>query len=114
MNKDIYSRILSTLALSADKFSPDNSSLPEELKEDFEAIIEDCDIATWKSNVDGRVKSVDDLLLAINASIKENDKQRCVESVAMLRCAFSDIASAFSNATDSMEKLAVSIRDDRN
>ena len=42
---------------------------------------------------------------------QENDKQKCIESIAMRRCAISDIASAFSNAMDSMEKLIVTMRD---
>ena len=112
MNKDIYHSLMEMLLSSVEKFSPSNKSLAEELQEDFETIIEDCDITEWKANIDGSVKGVNDLIFDLTSSIKENDRQKCIESIAMLRCAIADIASAFSNAMDSMENLVVTVRDE--
>lgn len=102
------------LVMSAEKFSADNVSIAETIKEDFDAIVEGCDMGAWSVNVDGDTKGVDELLFDISESIKENDRQRCVESIAVLRCAIADMASAYSNAMDSMESLVVAIRDEEN
>ena len=46
-----------------------------------------------------------------NNVYKEKDKQKCIESIAMIRASIMDIESAFSNAADSLEKIIVTIRD---
>ncbi|WP_298451603.1 hypothetical protein [uncultured Marinobacter sp.] len=113
MNKDLYSEILKALVLAAEKFPAGNGDVSEEIKEDFETIIDECDISRWRVNVDGCTKGVGNILSDLDVSIKEGDRQKCVESIAMLRCAIADIASAFSNAMDSMEGLVVTIRDEK-
>lgn len=57
MNKDIYLSLLQMLLLSVNKFSPGNEVLAEEIKEDFETIIESINISDWKANIDGDVKT---------------------------------------------------------
>ncbi len=111
MNISIYPEMLLQLERSSKQFLGDDQALNDELKEDFETIIDEIDINTWKENIDGVVKDAAQLLLELSQAIEHKDRQKCIESIAMLRIPISNIESAFSNAKDSMEKLVVSIRD---
>lgn len=112
MNEHTYRKILDRLILSANIFLAEGSNVSNEVSEGFTTIIEDSDISMWKSNVDGQIKTVSDLLFELDTAINKKDRQRCIELISILRCANADIASAFSNATDSLENLVVSIRNE--
>lgn len=112
MNVHLYSEILEQLKISVDKFVVDDTNLTDEIQEDIMEIINVVDISDWKSNIDGTVKTVSQLLVDLDSANKNNDRQRCIGTIAMLRCAISDIESAFSNSKDSMEKLIITIRED--
>ena len=108
---NLYRQMLNGLQLAASTFLPGEQDVSDELKDDFETILEVHDISTWRSNIDGRMKSVPDLIVELQESIADGDKQKCIESVAMLRGAIADLEGAFSNAKDSMERLIVQVRD---
>ncbi|ROT98919.1 hypothetical protein EB809_12770 [Marinobacter sp. R17] len=111
MDRLFYSDLLRELVAVAENFSIDDS-LREEVEEDFSSIEEVIDICGRRLNVDGVVKNVPEILKELAQANREGDRQKCLNSIAMLRCAIADIASAFSNAMDSMENLVVAIRDD--
>lgn len=110
-NNDLFISISNRLTESANTFLIEKDEISGNISEDFSTIIDDHDISAWKSNIDGEVKGVDDLISELDIALKTKDRQKCIESIAMLRCAIADAASAFSNAMDSMEELVVSIRD---
>ena len=93
-------------------FSENHTEISDEIQEDFDEINQTIDIISLVRNVDGAEKDISQLLSELRDANKANDKQKCIESIAMLRCFISDVESAFSNAMDSMEKLVVTIRDD--
>lgn len=111
MDTILYSDILSELAVAADKFSI-SSEISEDIEEDFSTIREVVDISSWSQNVDGVVKDVPQILKELAQANEKGDRQKCINSIAMLRCAISDIESAFSNAMDSMENIIAAIKDD--
>ncbi|MBK1887459.1 hypothetical protein [Marinobacter sp. DY40_1A1] len=112
MNKDIYLKLSASLMLAVKKFLIGNNEIYQEIKEDFETIVAECDISAWCANIDGTTKNVGHIIADLDDAIKEGDRPKCVESIAILRCAIADINSAYSNAIDSMEDLVVSIRNE--
>ena len=113
MNTNLYLEILEQLKSSAVQFSNNPQELSDEILEDLSEVINVIDITVLKVNIDGEVKDVSQLLMELKNANKSNDKQKCIESIAMLRCIIADIESAFSNTMDSMEGLIVSIRDNK-
>ena len=111
MDIKVYSTILREIEDSAEIFNGVSLEIKEELREDFEEIVESIDINEWKGNIDGTEKDLSVLLDELRNANGSGDRQRCIESIAMIRGAVSDLESAFSNAVDSMEKLIVAIRD---
>lgn len=111
MDAYLYAGILKELKISAEKFLVDNQDVSNEIEDDFCNIISVVDISTWKKNIDGVTKDVPQILEDLALANKCDDRARCLNSIAMLRCAIADIESAYSNAMDSMEILISSIRD---
>ena len=111
MNVEFYSKLLQELKTSVVYFLKDGTNLSNEVEEDISSIIETVDITSWTNNIDGVVKNSFQLLTELKESNEEHDRQKCIESIAMLRVAIADIENAFSNTKDSMENLIVSIRD---
>lgn len=114
MNIDItiYKEILEAVLKSAKAFDGVSIDSQAELKEDFDTIMEDIDITQHSStDTDGITKSTPDLLAELKVANSIKDKQQCIESIVMIRASIMDVELALSNATDSMEKLVVSIRD---
>ena len=113
MDVSVYLQLKNDLKESAELFLSEGAELAEEVEEDISSIIDVCDITNWKSNIDGEVKDVSQLMLELEEANRSNNRQKCIESIAMLRIAISDVASSFSNSIDSMEELVVSIRDNK-
>ncbi len=113
MDKAVYSQLLNELKSSVDAFLIDGDVVSGEVEEDISAIIEDGDILSWESNIDGVIKDFHQLLSELELANKNQDRQKCIESIAMLRSAIATVASAFSNTMDSMEQLVISIRDNK-
>ena len=111
MDINIYKKLLEEFVKSANSFDGVSKDEISELEEDFITILETIDITKHESNIDGVMKSTSDLITELMAANSQHDKQKCIESLAMLRARITDIESAFSNAADSLEKLVVSIRD---
>ena len=111
MGDSIYSELNSELQKSARTFDSSNLSLVEEISDDISTIEEVHDITKWKTNDSGPVIGFRKLLDELRQANVDGDRQKCIESIAMLRIAISDLSSAYSNAMDSMEELIVSIRD---
>ena len=111
MNIEIYKELLEELTLSTKNFDGVTTEVAEEIYDDFQEIINSIDINQWEVNIDGTVKNITMLLGDLSHANRNQDKQKCIETVAMLRVAFSGIESAFSNTVDSMEKVVISIRD---
>lgn len=111
MDLTIYKDLLTELRLAAGRFEGPSEADSEALEEDFSEILESIDINKWSTNTDGTVKSIDALLREMAEANRNLDKQKCIESISMIRVALSDIESSFSNTLDSMEKLVLSIRD---
>ncbi|WGO98115.1 hypothetical protein QFX18_19090 [Saccharophagus degradans] len=108
----IYNEILEEILKSVESFEGVSKADTEEVKEDFESVIEDVDINLHSSSyTGGKVKTTSDLLDELRSANTHLDKQKCIESIAMLRSSIMTIETAFSNAADSMEKIVVSIRD---
>lgn len=111
MNPDLYVKLLRELKLSANSFLGDGTELSDEVEEDISSIIDSVDISSWECNVDGVIKNFSQLLYELNEANSKLDRAACIQAIAMLRIAISDIENAFSNSMDSMESLLVSIRD---
>ena len=111
MGGTVYKELNSELQRSVRTFDSSNSDLLQEVDDDISTIDEVQDINSWNINVDGVVKSFSMLLAELKDANNDGDRQKCTESIAMLRIAISNLSSAYSNALDSMEDLIVSIRD---
>lgn len=108
----IYNSILEEILKSVESFDGVSKANIEEVKEDFETIIEDIDINLHSATYTGGVvKTTPDLLAELKSANEKLDKQKCIESIAMIRSSLMTIESALSNAADSMENIVVSIRD---
>jgi hypothetical protein len=111
MSIKIYSEILGNLKDSIEVFLDQRNDLSEEIDEDMLSILECFDIESCRMNINGNMKSIDDLLGEISQANKAEDRQKCIENISMIRAAIMDIESSFSNAADSLESVIVSIRD---
>ena len=112
MDSQIYKSILIEVLKASETFEGVSPEDVEELTEDFRTIFEDIDISRNSSTYTGGVvKSTTDLLDELTLANTETNKQKCIESIAMLRASIMELESALSNAADSLEKVVVSIRD---
>ena len=111
MEIQIYKQLLVELTSSASTFDGVSQEVTDEIQEDIHELLDVIDITKHKSNIDGTVTSLQQLFDDLKTANKNNDKQRCIEAIGMIRGSIMDIESAFSNTADSMEKLLVSIRD---
>ncbi len=112
MDSEIYKHILTEVLKASKAFEGVSSEDVEEVIEDFETIFENIDISKNSSTYTGGiVKSTVDLLDELKLANTETNKQKCIESIAMIRASIMGVESALSNAADSLEKVVVSIRD---
>ena len=112
MDTQIYKQILTEVLKATETFDGVSPEDVEELKEDFETIFEDINISKNSSTYTGGiVKFTTDLLDELKSANTEANKQKCIESIVMIRASMMDVEAALSNAADSLEKVVVSIRD---
>ena len=112
MDTQIYKQILTEVLKASETFDGVSPEDVEELKEDFETIFEDINISKNSSTYTGGiVKFTTDLLDELKSANTEANKQKCIESIVMIRASMMDVEAALSNAADSLEKVVVSIRD---
>lgn len=109
---DIYNNILEEVLKSANTFDGVSDNDKEELQEDFNSVMNHIDINSRSSTYTGGViKNTADLLMELKFANANMDKEKCIESIAMIRATIMDVETALSNATDCLEKVVVSIRD---
>lgn len=107
----MYGQLQDLIADSIEIFLGDEAELMGEIQGDINTIREVCEISKWSVSADGVEKDFSRFLLELKDANNENNRQKCIESIAMLRVAIANIASAYSNAMDSMEDVVVKIRD---
>jgi len=111
MHPNVYYDLLRELKSSVSIFLPDEEQLGVELEDDIRSIIDSIDYSRQQYNIDGEVMTVAELIQRLSESNEKNDRQKCIEDIAILRGALADIEVAFSNSVDSLNAIVVAIRD---
>lgn len=102
MNSKSYSELLGLLEACIAKFSVDDKEIADDISEDFGELLK----------VHTEEDSIAEIMERMSLNTEVGDKQKCIESLALLRVSIMNIESAFSNSADSLEKLIIAIRDE--